>query len=128
MTEHTKDRDDKKSEQTEDRNDEKSERNESGSQSSGGAGQSLEPPSEEMIENAKEELAGTQEKYDLGARPTVVLPGSNGTISGTAFADMVDENGELKDEQNQDRSSGSDDKRSSSGSEDERSSAGAEEH
>lgn len=49
-------------------------------------------------EKAEEEVAGIDKKYEPGARPTVTLPGTGGMVSGTAFADMVDENGELKDE------------------------------
>lgn len=48
-------------------------------------------------EQAEKEVAGIDEQYEPGARPTVTLPGTNGMVSGTAFADMVDDSGELKD-------------------------------
>lgn len=51
---------------------------------------------DETRRNAEEQVAGIDKKYEPGARPTVTLPGTNGMVSGTAFADMVDENGELK--------------------------------
>jgi hypothetical protein len=39
--------------------------------------------------------------YDPDARKSVVVPGTDGTLSGTAFADMVDGDGNLKDDANQ---------------------------
>nr|WP_296777772.1 hypothetical protein [Rhodococcus sp. (in: high G+C Gram-positive bacteria)] len=53
-------------------------------------------------QQAEEKAAEIDSKYEPGARPTVTLPGTGGMVSGTAFADMVDENGELKDDQNKD--------------------------
>lgn len=37
-------------------------------------------------------------QYDPDARKSVVVPGTDGTLSGTAFADMVDDEGNLKDD------------------------------
>ncbi|MGB2951337.1 MAG: hypothetical protein WBB62_19415 [Rhodococcus sp. (in: high G+C Gram-positive bacteria)] len=56
------------------------------------------PVDNEVAQNAKERVAGIDQKYAPGSRPTVVLPGTGGMVSGTAFADMVDENGDLKDD------------------------------
>ncbi|AYJ49597.1 hypothetical protein [Rhodococcus sp. P1Y] len=52
---------------------------------------------DETRQQAEEQVAGIEQKYEPGARPTVTLPGTGGMVSGTAFADMVDENGEMKD-------------------------------
>jgi hypothetical protein len=54
---------------------------------------------DETQRQAEKEVEGIDNKYEPGSRPTVVLPGTGGMVSGTAFADMVDENGELKDDQ-----------------------------
>ncbi|WP_072801951.1 hypothetical protein [Rhodococcoides yunnanense] len=51
---------------------------------------------EESRRRAEEEVAGIDARYEPGARPTVTLPGTDGMVSGTAFSEMVDENGELK--------------------------------
>ncbi|MGA9870704.1 MAG: hypothetical protein WBQ44_06130 [Rhodococcus sp. (in: high G+C Gram-positive bacteria)] len=52
---------------------------------------------EETQKQAEERVAGLEEKYEPGNRPTVTLPGTGGMVSGTAFADMVDDNGEMND-------------------------------
>lgn len=57
---------------------------------------------ESTNQQAEEKAAEIDSQYEPGARPTVTLPGTGGMVSGTAFADMVDENGELKDDQNKD--------------------------
>ncbi|MDV6303249.1 hypothetical protein R3P93_11830 [Rhodococcus cerastii] len=49
------------------------------------------------LEEAKKSVEGLDDRYRPGARPTVALPGTNGTVAGTAFADMVDDNGEMVD-------------------------------
>lgn len=54
-------------------------------------------PESEADEQAHKDAAEIDNKYEPGARPTVVLPGTDGMVSGTAFADMVDDNGDLKD-------------------------------
>ena len=54
------------------------------------------------LEEAKKSVEGLDDRYRPGARPTVALPGTNGTVAGTAFADMVDDNGELVDADDQD--------------------------
>lgn len=56
----------------------------------------------EAYEQAHQDAAEIENKYEPGARPTVVLPGTDGMVSGTAFADMVDENGELKEDSSPD--------------------------
>lgn len=60
------------------------------------------------LEEAKESAAGLDDRYRPGARPTVSLPGTNGTVAGTAFADMVDDNGELRDSDEENTSSDDD--------------------
>lgn len=52
---------------------------------------------DQALADAEEQVAGVDERYEPGARPTVTLPGTDGMVSGTAFAEMVDDNGELKD-------------------------------
>ncbi|MGF0309944.1 hypothetical protein [Rhodococcus sp. IEGM1428] len=59
------------------------------------------------MEEAKKSVEGLDDRYRPGARPTVALPGTNGTVAGTAFADMVDDNGELVDADDQDASDSS---------------------
>ncbi|MDJ0395476.1 hypothetical protein QMK17_19305 [Rhodococcus sp. G-MC3] len=62
-----------------------------------------EPEIDEKAEHeAEEKAAEIDSKYEPGSRPTVTLPGTGGMVSGTAFADMVDENGELKDDTSSD--------------------------
>jgi hypothetical protein len=48
-------------------------------------------PSEDDVKRAKEDMAEIDERYDPGARPTVVMPGTHGTVAGTAFADLTDD-------------------------------------
>lgn len=55
-------------------------------------------PDDEAIEKAKKKAEEIDARYDPGARETVVLPGSGGTVSGTAFDDYVDDEGNLKEE------------------------------
>ena len=61
------------------------------------------------LDEAKKSVEGLDDRYRPGARPTVALPGTNGTVAGTAFADMVDDNGEMvdADQQNSTDSDGS---------------------
>ncbi|MFC8180210.1 MULTISPECIES: hypothetical protein [Nocardiaceae] len=49
-------------------------------------------------EKAKSDAAEIDAQYEPGARPTVTLPGTDGMVSGTAFADMVDDDGGLKED------------------------------
>ncbi|MBY6414493.1 hypothetical protein HQ346_22845 [Rhodococcus sp. BP-252] len=53
---------------------------------------------EETKRQAEEQVAGLDERYEPGARPTVVLPGTDGMVSGTAFADIVEDNTGTSDE------------------------------
>ncbi len=46
---------------------------------------------QEDLDRAGEKMDGLNERYETGARETVTLPGTDGTVSGTAFADMVDD-------------------------------------
>lgn len=48
----------------------------------------------EVTEKAKEAAAEMARAYE--DRPTVVLPGSHGTVSGTAVNDWLDEDGNPK--------------------------------
>jgi hypothetical protein len=48
----------------------------------------------EVTESAKKQAEEMATAYD--DRPTAVLPGSHGTISGTAINDWLDENGQPK--------------------------------
>ncbi|MCZ4518358.1 hypothetical protein O4220_07505 [Rhodococcus ruber] len=59
------------------------------------------------MEEAKKSVEGLDDRYRPGARPTVALPGTNGTVAGTAFADMVDGDGELVDADDQEASDNS---------------------
>ncbi|WP_256980550.1 hypothetical protein [Rhodococcus sp. 14-2496-1d] len=61
------------------------------------------------LEEAKKSVEGLDDRYRPGARPTVALPGTNGTVAGTAFADMVDDNGEMVDADDRDSDSSDDD-------------------
>ncbi len=61
------------------------------------------------LEKAKKSVEGLDDRYRPGARPTVALPGTNGTVAGTAFADMVDDNGEMVDTDDRDSDSSDDD-------------------
>lgn len=54
--------------------------------------------SQEDLDRAGEKMDGLNERYETGARKTVTLPGTDGTVSGTAFADMVDEDGKIENE------------------------------
>lgn len=49
-------------------------------------------PDDEALEQAKDDL-----KLYTTDRPTVVLPGSNGTVSGTAINDWLDDDGNTID-------------------------------
>ena len=49
------------------------------------------------LEDAKKSVEGLDDRYRPGSRPTVSLPGTNGTVAGNAFADMVGDDGELVD-------------------------------
>jgi hypothetical protein len=48
----------------------------------------------EVTESAKEEAAKMAKAYD--DRPTAVLPGSHGTVTGTAINDWLDDDGNPK--------------------------------
>ncbi|MCX5042665.1 hypothetical protein OG921_05715 [Aldersonia sp. NBC_00410] len=48
-------------------------------------------PSDQDVEDAKKKMAEIDERYDPGKRHTTIVPGTNGTVTGTAFADLVDE-------------------------------------
>ena len=54
------------------------------------------------MQQAAFDAQGIDAKYEPGSRPTVVLPGTNGMVSGTAFADMVDDEGNLKEDDSED--------------------------
>ncbi|MFZ2175173.1 MAG: hypothetical protein WAW17_14310 [Rhodococcus sp. (in: high G+C Gram-positive bacteria)] len=54
-------------------------------------------PDDEAIADAHQKSAEIDARYEPGARETVVLPGTGGTVSGTAFADYVDDDGNLRD-------------------------------
>jgi hypothetical protein len=74
----------------------------------GNATDSEEPQVDDAtLEEAKKSVEGLDDRYRPGARPTVALPGTNGTVAGTAFADMVDDNGEMVDADDQDASDSS---------------------
>jgi len=45
---------------------------------------------DEKLEEAKEKVASIEERYEPGARPTVTVEGTGGTVAGTAFADDED--------------------------------------
>jgi hypothetical protein len=45
---------------------------------------------------AREQAEEILKDYDTDDRPTVVLPGSGGTVSGTAVSEWVDEDGNPK--------------------------------
>ncbi|MBS9371859.1 hypothetical protein [Rhodococcus sp. B50] len=51
---------------------------------------------EDEQRQAREKAEEIDRMYEPGVRPTTVVPGTNGMVSGTAFADMVDEH--AKDE------------------------------
>ncbi|MEZ5154375.1 hypothetical protein [Rhodococcus zopfii] len=40
--------------------------------------------------SAQERAHEIQQMYEPGARPTVTVPGTDGMVSGTAFADLVE--------------------------------------
>ncbi|MGU3583950.1 hypothetical protein ACLBYD_12315 [Rhodococcus sp. C26F] len=46
---------------------------------------------DEEKRQAKEKAEEIDRMYEPGARPTTVVPGTNGMVSGTAFADTVGE-------------------------------------
>ncbi len=48
-------------------------------------------PDEKTREQAKKEAERLDEIYEPGARASVVVPGTDGMVAGTAFADSVDE-------------------------------------
>ena len=59
----------------------------------------LENIDEDTKRRAKEQAEEMQRRYEPGARPTVTLPGTGGTVSGTAFADLVDTGSDEVDEE-----------------------------
>lgn len=52
-------------------------------------------PDQEALDSAKEEAKQLEDKYEPDARKSVVLPGTDGTVSGTAIADWLDDKGEI---------------------------------
>lgn len=48
-------------------------------------------PDDEEKRQAREKAEEFDRMYEPGARPTTVVPGTNGMVSGTAFADMAGE-------------------------------------
>ncbi len=72
-----------------------------------GSGEGEPQVDDKALEDAKKSVEGLDDRYRPGARPTVALPGTNGTVAGTAFADMVDDNGELVDADDQETSDNS---------------------
>lgn len=46
---------------------------------------------DEEKRQAREKAEEIDRMYEPGVRPTTVVPGTNGMVSGTAFADMTDE-------------------------------------
>jgi len=54
-------------------------------------------PDDEAIARAMKKVEGTNDRYDSPDRKTVVLPGSDGTISGTAVNDWLDDDGNAVD-------------------------------
>lgn len=66
-------------------------------------------PTEEDIERAKKGVEGMTDRYESEDRKTVVLPGSDGTISGTAINDWLDDDGNPIDQTKSDEDSKSDD-------------------
>ncbi|MGW5517960.1 hypothetical protein [Nocardia africana] len=48
-------------------------------------------PDRETRERAKKEADKLDKIYEPGARASVVVPGTDGMVAGTAFADSVDE-------------------------------------
>ncbi|AHH18500.1 hypothetical protein [Nocardia nova] len=55
------------------------------------AGTAAPEPDQNTLDQAQKDAADWEEIYEPGARPSVVVPGTDGTVAGTAFADMVDE-------------------------------------
>lgn len=53
--------------------------------------------SNESQQSAEDKAKAIDDRYEPGARPTVTLPGTNGTVAGTAFADYVDDEGNLRE-------------------------------
>ncbi|UTT46990.1 hypothetical protein [Rhodococcus gordoniae] len=51
---------------------------------------------DEEKRQAKEKAEEIDRMYEPGARPTTVVPGTNGMVSGTAFADMSDDKSTVK--------------------------------
>ncbi|MBB3038130.1 hypothetical protein [Hoyosella altamirensis] len=51
----------------------------------------------EVVRKAEEEVAGINKKYKPGARPTVRVPDTGGTVTGTAFAEDFADHEENKD-------------------------------
>jgi len=48
-------------------------------------------PDQATLDRAKKEADKLDEIYEPGARTSVVVPGTDGMVAGTAFADSVDE-------------------------------------
>lgn len=46
---------------------------------------------DESKQQAQERAEEIDRMYEPGVRPTTVVPGTNGMVSGTAFADMADD-------------------------------------
>jgi hypothetical protein len=48
---------------------------------------------DETKRSAQERADEIQQMYEPGARPTVTVPGTDGMVSGTAFADVAESEG-----------------------------------
>ena len=52
-------------------------------------------PDDETVEGAKEQAEDLDNRYLPDARESVVLPGTDGTVSGTAIRDWLDDDGNI---------------------------------
>ncbi|WP_233531821.1 hypothetical protein [Antrihabitans sp. YC2-6] len=66
-------------------------------------------------EKAKENAEYLDTKYQPDARESVVLPGTDGTVSGTAIADWLDDDGNITDPETRGDANDDDDKDGTSG-------------
>ncbi len=60
------------------------------------------PVDEESLKEAKKEASAVEQRYEPGARPTVVVEGTDGTVAGTAFATDEDIEKHQSERDNQD--------------------------
>ena len=54
-------------------------------------------PDDAAVGEAKDLAQDIDSKYQPDARESVVLPGTDGTVSGTAIADLIDDDGNIID-------------------------------